>query len=128
MAESSEKSRTNFAGVYFDRDSVLRLARLADIFAWGALIYYAAQTANSLTIFVLQITRGLMVLPGLTDYVQQFLWIFQPALPALFYFIGLQALGKLLLIFMDMEDNTRRAAHLARTGLTKSPNDKDAQN
>jgi hypothetical protein len=51
-----------------------------------------------------------MQFPGLTDYAQQFLWIFQPALPGLWYFIGLQAVGKLLLIFMDMEDNTRRAA------------------
>jgi hypothetical protein len=114
MTESNEKSKTNFAGVYFDRDSVLRLARLADIFAWLTLIYYAAQAAISLTVFILQIARGLMVLPGLTDYVQQFLWIFQPALPGLLYFVGLQAIGKALLIFMDVEDNTRRAARLER--------------
>jgi hypothetical protein len=63
-----------------------------------------------------------MNLPGLTDYVQQFLWIFQPALPGLWNFIGLQAVGKVLLIFMDMEDNTRRAANLASMGFTKSPN------
>jgi hypothetical protein len=109
MAES-DNSKTNFAGTYFNRDSVLRVARLADIFAWAALIYYAAQAVVALTIFVLQLARGLMVLPGVTDYIQQFLWIFQPALPGLWNFIGLQAVGKLLLIFMDMEDNTRRAA------------------
>jgi len=110
MTESNDKSRTNFAGVYFDRDAVLRLARLAEIFAWVALIYYVGQAAISLVVFILQVTRGLMILPGLTDYAQQFLWIFQPALPGLWNFIGLQAVGKLLLIFMDMEDNTRRAA------------------
>lgn len=110
MNESSEKSKTNFAGVYFDRDSVLRLARLADIFAWLTLVYYIVQVGVALTVFVLQIARGLLVLPGVTDYVQQFLWIFQPSLPGLLYFIGLQAIGKVLLIFMDMEDNTRRAA------------------
>jgi hypothetical protein len=108
MTESNEKSKTNFAGTYFDRDSVLRLARLAEIFAWVALIYHAGQAAISLTVFILQLARGLMPLPGLTDYVQQFFWIFQPALPGLWYFIGLQAVGKALLIFMDMEDNTRR--------------------
>jgi hypothetical protein len=106
----SDNSKTNFAGTYFDRDSVLRLARLANIFAWASLIYYAAQTLMALIIFILQLVRGLMVLPGFTDYAQQFLWIFQPALPGLWNFIGLQAVGKVLLIFMDMEDNTRRAA------------------
>ena len=122
MTESNDKPRTTFAGVYFDRDSVLRLARLAEIFAWVSLVYYAGQAAIALTIFILQIVRGLMNLPGLTDYVQQFLWIFQPALPGLWNFIGLQAVGKVLLIFMDMEDNTRRAANLASMGFTKSSN------
>lgn len=110
MTESNDKSKTNFAGTYFDRDSILRLARLADIFAWLTLVYHVAQAGVALVVFVLQIARGLMVLPGLTDYIQQFLWIFQPTLPGLLYFIGLQAIGKVLLIFMDMEDNTRRAA------------------
>jgi MFS superfamily sulfate permease-like transporter len=121
MTESNDKPRTIFAGVYFDRDSVLRLARLAEIFAWVSLVYYAGQAAIALTIFILQVVRGLMNLPGLTDYVQQFLWIFQPALPGLWNFIGLQAVGKVLLIFMDMEDNTRRAANLVSMGFTKSP-------
>jgi hypothetical protein len=106
----SDNSKTNFAGTYFDRDSVLRLARLASIFAWASLIYYAAQALIALVVFSIQLARGLMVLPGLTDFAQQLLWIFQPALPGLWNFIGLQSVGKVLLIFMDMEDNTRRAA------------------
>jgi hypothetical protein len=106
----SDNSKSNFAGTYFDRDSVLRLARLADIFAWAMLTYYAVQAALALTVFILQLARGLMVFPGPTDFVQQFLWIFQPALPGLWNFIGLKAVGKILLIFMDMEDNTRRSA------------------
>ena len=110
MAELNNKSRTNFAGTYFDRDSVLRLASLANIFAWASLIYYAAQAIVSLGIFILQFARGLIVLPGFTDLAQQVLWMLQPAVPGLWNFIGLQAVGKILLIFMDMEDNTRRAA------------------
>ena len=105
-----DNSKTNFAGTYFDRDSVLRLARLASIFAWASLIYYAAQAVMSLTVFTLQLARGFIVLPGFTDFAQQILWMLQPALPGLWNFIGLQAVGKILLIFMDMEDNTRRAA------------------
>jgi hypothetical protein len=110
MTESNDKSKTYFAGVYFDRDAVLRLARLADIFAWIALLYYLGQGVVATTVLILQISRGLMVFPGLTDYAQQFFWTLQPLIPGLWNFIGLQAVGKLLLIFMDMEDNTRRAA------------------
>ena len=106
----SDNSKTNFAGTYFDRDSVLRLARLATIFAWVSLIYYVAQAFVSLTTFTLQVARGFIVLPGFTDLAQQIIWFLQPAIPGLWNFIGLQAVGKLLLIFMDMEDNTRRAA------------------
>jgi hypothetical protein len=103
-------SKTNFAGTYFDRDSILRLANLANIFAWVALLYYAAQAVIALTVFILQLARGLTVLPGLTDYAQQLIWLLQPMIPGLWNFIGLQAVGKVLLIFMDMEDNTRRVA------------------
>jgi hypothetical protein len=106
----SDNSRTNFAGTYFDCDSILRLARLASIFAWIALSYYGAQVVLSLATFFLQLARGFIVLPGVTDLAQQFVWFFQPAIPGLWNFIGLQAVGKTLLIFMDMEDNTRRAA------------------
>ena len=106
----SDNSKTNFAGTYFDRDAVLRLARLAEVFAWIALVYYAGQAVTSLAVFILQLARGMIVLAGVTDFVQQTLWTLQPAIPGLWNFIGLQAVGKVLLIFMDMEDNTRRAA------------------
>jgi hypothetical protein len=106
----SAKTQTNFAGTYFERDSVLRIARLADIFAWITLAYYAAQVLLSVAIFVLQIVRGTIYLPGFTDVAQQVLWFFQPFMPGLWYFVGIQAVGKVLLIFMDIEDNTRQAA------------------
>jgi hypothetical protein len=109
MTESNE-SKTNFAGTYFERDSILRIAKLANIFAWVTLSFYAAQVLLSVTIFILQIIRGTIYIPGFTDIAQQILWFFQPALPGLWYFIGIQGIGKLLLIFMDIEDNTRRAA------------------
>jgi len=102
-------SKTDFAGTYFDRDSVLRLARLADIFAWIVLAFHAFQFLLPLLVFILQIMRGLIRPGGYTDIAQQILWMFVPALPGLWYFIGLQAVGKALLIFMDVEDNTRRA-------------------
>jgi len=108
-----ETEKTNFAGAYFARDSVLRLARLTNVFAWITLAYYVAQVGLSLITFTLSFLRGLIILPGFTDVAQQILWFLQPGLPGLWNFIGIQAVGKLLLIFMDIEDNTRRAARAA---------------
>jgi hypothetical protein len=104
------RTPTRFAGTYFDRDSVLRLARLTEIFAWVFLGFYAVQLALSLLVFLLQIGRGLISIAGPTDWIQQVLWLVQPALPGLWWYVGMQAVGKALLIFMDVEDNTRRAA------------------
>jgi hypothetical protein len=118
MTESNN-SKTNFAGTYFDRASVLRLARLANIFAWISLIYYAAQAVVSLTTLTLQVTRGIIALPGFTDLAQQIVWSLQPAIPGLWNFIGIQAVGQILLIFMDMEDNTRRAVRAIRVDAGK---------
>jgi hypothetical protein len=109
MSEPTE-SKTSFPATYFERDSILKLARLAEIFAWIILAYYVAQAALSITVYALQIFRGLVFPGGFTDIVQQVIWMLQPALPGLWNFIGLQAVGKVLLIFMDVEDNTRRAA------------------
>jgi hypothetical protein len=106
----TDNSKIRFAGTYFDRDSVLRLARLSSLFAWISLAYYAVQAFVAIVVFVLQLARGLIALPGYTDVAQQLIWLLQPIVPGLWNFIGLQAVGKLLLIFMDMEDNTRRAA------------------
>jgi hypothetical protein len=106
----SKKQKTNFAGTYFDRDSVLRLARWAEVSAWIILIYHVVQALLPLGVFLLQVSRGLVLLPGFTDWAQQIAWMLQPIVPGLLYFIGIQAIGKALLIFMDVEDNTRRAA------------------
>ena len=53
----SDNSKTNFAGTYFDRDSVLRIARLANIFAWASLIYYAVQVGLALLYGTLSVCR-----------------------------------------------------------------------
>ena len=106
----TENEKTNFAGTYFNRDSVLRFARIADVFAWVALAYFLAQAGVYVFIFVLQTVRGLVMLNGFTDYAQQFVWLLQPVVPGVTYFVGIQAAGKLVLIMMDIEDNLRRAA------------------
>lgn len=111
MTESSEK-QAGFLGTYFDRDGVLRLSRWADVVAWIVLTVYLLSWLFSILLFLGQYLNGLYFDKGGT-----FLTIFnmfapylQQPLPGIFYFFGLQAVSKGLLIFLDMEDNTRRAA------------------
>jgi hypothetical protein len=111
MTESNQKP-TTFLGTYFDRDSVLRLSRWTDIVSWVVLTLYILSWLFSFTMFLAQFFSGLYVDKGATFL--NVLNIFSPYLlqpiPGVFYFFGLQAISKLLLILLDMEDNTRRAA------------------
>lgn len=109
MSESKE-TKGFFLGTYFERDSVLRLSRIADIFGWVSLFIYGGQVLLSLTIMALQLARGLIHPVGMTDFAQQILWIVYPITPGLWYFVGFQGVGRLLLILMDIEDSLRRAA------------------
>jgi hypothetical protein len=47
---------------------------------------------------------------GFTDLLQQLLFVLEQPFRGVVYFLGLQALAKILLMFMDIEENTRRAA------------------
>jgi hypothetical protein len=111
MTESNQKP-TTFLGTYFDRDSVLRLSRWTDIISWVTLTLYILSWLFSLTMFLAQYFSGMYGDKGATFLTV--LNIFSPyllqPLPGVFYFFGLQAISKLLLILLDMEDNTRRAA------------------
>jgi len=111
MSESNEK-QVSFLGTYFDRDAVLRLSRWADILAWVILTVYVLSWLVSMLLFLAQYFSGLYFDKGATFLTV--LSIFAPyllqPLPGLFYFFGLQAISKGLLILLDMEDNTRRAA------------------
>lgn len=105
-----ERPSSGFLGTYFDRDSVLKLSNIAIIFSWIVLAVYATQFALSILVFVLQFIRGEIYVNGPTDYVQQVLWLVEPPFRGVVYFVALQGLSKIMLMFMDIEDNTRRAA------------------
>jgi hypothetical protein len=47
---------------------------------------------------------------GYTDYATNFVILFEQTLRGVVYFIVLQAMAQVMLMFMDIEDNTRRAA------------------
>ena len=111
MSETNEKPE-KFFGTYFDRDSVLRLSRWADGLSWVALTVYVLTWLGSILFYFAQFLNGM-----LSDKGQTFLMafnMFSPYLtqvfPGVFYFFGLQGISKLLLILLDMEDNTRRAS------------------
>jgi amino acid transporter len=108
MADEKEK----FLGAYFDRDAVLSLSRLSNVLAWVVLAIYVLTTLFSWWQFSLQFSGGLffekgMSLANLFNLATPYL--IQP-LPGIFYFVGLRAISQGLLIFLDVEDNTRRAA------------------
>jgi len=111
MSESDEK-QVKYFGTYFERDSVLRLARWADGVSWVVLTIYVLTWLASVLLTVSQMFNGMMMEKGMTFLMA--LNLFSPYLtqvfPGLFYFFGMQAVSKLMLIMLDVEDNTRRAA------------------
>jgi hypothetical protein len=111
MSETNEK-QVGYFGTYFDRDSILRISRWAEILAWVTLTVYMVSWIVSLLLFFAQYYNGMFMEKGATflttmSFFSPFL---QQPLPGIFYFFGLMAISKTLLILLDMEDNTRRAA------------------
>jgi hypothetical protein len=111
MSEANEK-QAGFLGTYFDRDGVLRLSRWADVVAWVVLTLYLLWWLSSFLVFLGQYLSGMYFDKGTTflNVINMFAGQLQQPLPGILYFFGLQAVSKVLLIFLDMEDNTRRAA------------------
>ena len=108
--EENKARGSEFLGTYFDRSVVLRIVRGAEVASWVVLVVYGLQFLLALVVFVLSFTRGFMQGMGFTDLFQQLLFVLEQPFRGVVYFLGLQALAKILLIFMDIEDNTRRAA------------------
>lgn len=109
MSEDQEY-KIDFMGTYFDRSVVMRIVRVAEISSWVVLIVYGLQLLLSAGTFVLSYLRGFMQGSGFTGLFQQILFVLEQPFRGIVYFIGLQAIAKILLMFMDIEENTRRAA------------------
>lgn len=99
-----------FLGTYFDRDAVMRLARALAFLSWAVAAIYALDLAVGLGTFGLQYARGFLGGMGFTDLAQNALYIVERAVHGIVYFAVLQALSCGVLILLDVEDNTRRAA------------------
>jgi hypothetical protein len=72
-------------------------------------VYALEWLAQSLAM-ISQVSAGSWMGMGFTDVAQSILYLFEQPLRGVVYFIVLQGLAQGLLVFMDLEDNTRRAA------------------
>jgi hypothetical protein len=112
MSESNDKQE-KFFGAYVDRDAILRFSRWTEGTAWVVLTVYALTWLFSVLLFISQMLNGLYFAKGSESFLTTFS-LFSPYLqqlfPGIFYFFGLQAISKVMLLLLDMEDNTRRAA------------------
>ena len=109
----SESNDNQFFGTYFDRDSVLRISRAAEVLSWVTLTIYLLTWVFTLALFIAQYFNGLYFEKGsgtLLSTFSLFSPYLQQPLPGVLYFFSLQGISKGLLILLDMEDNTRRAA------------------
>ena len=104
------EQRSGYQGTYFNKDVVLRLATISRISSWVVVGIYVVQFLVQAASMSLQIMRGFWIGMGVTDYATNFIILFEQTLRGLVYFIVLQALAQAMLMFMDIEDNTRRAA------------------
>ena len=105
-----DEKRSGFLGTYFDKTTVLGISRAARILAWVVLAYSAVDLLLSGGVLALQIARGFWAGMGPTDVLSNIFQIFQQPLHGVVYFFALLGVSQLLLIFLDIEDNTRRAA------------------
>lgn len=105
----TETKNEKFMGTYFDRDSIIKISRWADILSWVVVAVYALDLVFALVTFALTVVRGYWG-GGFTDFANNLIFIIERPFRGVVYFIALQGIGKTLLILMDMEENIRRAA------------------
>lgn len=108
----SNEEKTGFLGTYFDRDAALRLARWAGILAWVLLAMYTYTTLVSTGQFLMLVASGAASYAGtnLFDRLSIPTMQISQLSPGLVYFVMLKISQQILLILMDVEDNSRRAA------------------
>jgi hypothetical protein len=103
-------THTGFLGTYFNKDVVLRISQASKVLAWIVLTFYGVQLILSIGTTIGQILQGSWAGMRFIDVFQNFLYVFEQPLHGVVYFFALMGVSQLLLIFLDVEDNTRRAA------------------
>jgi hypothetical protein len=106
LEEIMSQPESPFLGTYFEKDGVLRLVTALRWLSWILLAAYVAEWAYN-TVWM-NVTQSLLYGYS-TDWMFLFLSLTRPLQGGLTWAV-LQAIGQGLLILMDIEDNTRRAA------------------
>ncbi len=107
-----EEKHNHFYGTFFNKDSVLKIARWSGILAWVVLGVYLFTAAITFIQFMQQFMTGVYYQKGMSifDLISFFTpYLIQP-LPGVIYFFGLKFVEHSLLIFMDVEESARRSA------------------
>jgi hypothetical protein len=99
------KQTTGFLGTYFERDSILLLDRWAQIISWAVLVAYTLESGYN----IFQSINSALAGGYPVDWFYCFLTLAH-VLQGAMIFIVIQMAAKILLILLDIEDNTRRAA------------------
>ena len=110
--EQTNDNKSRFMGTYFDRDAVLKLARLAGVLAWIILGIFIYTTLTSIGQFWWALTYGGASYTGANIFDILSIPTMQTSqmIPGLVYFTMLKTAQHILLILLDVEDNSRRAA------------------
>lgn len=111
MDRPTEKP-TGFMGTYFDREAVLKVARFAGGLAWALLILYVYNTVAAIGQFWFLLASDEVSYANANIFDRMMIPtspVIQLA-PGLVYFAMLKTAQQALLILLDMEDNSRRAA------------------
>jgi TRAP-type C4-dicarboxylate transport system permease small subunit len=103
MAER-RNDRVDFLGTYFSKESVLRLSWTANIVGWLLLVAYILEWSYSQWQSVYNSLTG-----GYPLDINYILFSLPRLLQGVMLLVILQAVSKVLLILLDIEDNTRRA-------------------
>ena len=101
------KKIKHFWGTFFNHDAVLLITKVAKLFAWIIISFYTLQWFLQVGIFVTQVGRGFWMGLGFTDIAQNLFWLLEQPLRGLVYFVVLQGVAQVLLMSMDIENNTR---------------------
>jgi hypothetical protein len=105
-----EAKHEKFMGTFFDRDIVIKLSRTGEILSWIVVGVYTVDVLLAILSLILQYLRGYMMGVGVTDLATNIVYVLERPFRGFVYFMALQAIAKILLILLDMEDNTRRIA------------------
>ncbi|MBL8100173.1 MAG: hypothetical protein JNK81_13395 [Anaerolineales bacterium] len=107
-----EDKKSNFYGTYFNKDTVLKIARWSGILAWVLLIVLSFFALNSFLQFLFQYSTGIFFQKGMSvfDLIGYFTPYPQQFAPGIVYFFGLKFVENTLLILLDIEESARRAS------------------